>query len=324
MLAKYIKFTWDNNYSIFSTEKYLKSTGSEYGWIGGFTGGSLKFVLPFIVKRKFFFRYLQFQTATIYLDPNLTINDEKDFLNSAVKFLSKEEIDFIIQPPTYAVFKIYPDNAVFAPFGSYIVDLSLNEDDLWSNVHQKHKNVIRRAVKNDVIIERGTQNLSSIHSMLVQTMARADMVFESNRDFCAFINELGNNVEIFTALYNGEPQGCAVFPFSSHSAYYLWGGSVEKPFLGALNLLHWEAMKYFKGLRVSYYDFVGARLKPVEGSKLEGIQRFKSRFGATMNQGYLWKMPLNKWKYNLYRYLLMLKNRKEAVDIIEQEIYKEE
>jgi lipid II:glycine glycyltransferase (peptidoglycan interpeptide bridge formation enzyme) len=49
--------------------------------------------------------------------------------------------------------------------------------------------------------------------------------------------------------------------------------------LGSSNLLQWEIIKKLKSLGVREYDFVGGRVEVPKGSKLEGIQRFKQRFG---------------------------------------------
>ncbi len=322
MIIKPIKFSWDNSFPIFAAEDYLRSIADEYGWIGGFIDNQLKFVLSYIVKHKLFFKYLQFQMETIYLDPSLTTKDEKNFLNSTVDFLSGEGFDFIIQPPTNTVFNTFPDHSIYAPFGSYILDLRGSEDDLWSRIHQKHKNVIRRADKNNVEIRVGNQYRDMAYEILKETMERSRKGFEEYNRFIQLIESLGNNVRCFVPFYQDKAQGCAIYLYSNFCVYYLYGGSIESPFLGSLNLMQWEAIKYFKSLNVQFFDFVGARLQPEEGSKMEGIQRFKSRFGAEMKKGYLWKMPLKKGRYDLYRCLLIMKNRKRTVDIIEEENHK--
>ena len=61
-------------------------------------------------------------------------------------------------------------------------------------------------------------------------------------------------------------------PFSNHSAYYVYGGSVPEPTRGAMNLLHWEAIQIFRELGVKRYDFVGVRIDPEKGSKQEGLK----------------------------------------------------
>ena len=86
-----------------------------------------------------------------------------------------------------------------------------------------------------------------------------------------------------------------------------------------MNLLHWEAIKYFKEKGIKRYDFVGARISPEKGSKLEGIQRFKSRFGPTLKRGYLWKKNINPLKTNLYNFLVLIKTLNCKGDVVDQE-----
>ena len=318
MRIEHIAINWDDTLPIFSSENYLKTQSDEYGWIGGFKGTDLRFILPYVKYKKSIFRFLQFQTSTIYVGGEATVGDEKEFLEGAVAFLRREGIDFTLQPPASAVFITHPQRCLYVPFGSYILDLAATEEELWSNVHQKHRNVIRKAQKNDIRIVWGNENVDIAYDLLTQTMDRSNMSFYDREKFGRFMDALDANARIFVAFYDEEPQGCAVIPFSGHSAYYLYGGSIKEPFLGSLNLLHWEAIRYFKSLGVRYYDFVGARVEPEKGSKLEGIQRFKSRFGAEMKVGYLWKVPLHKSKYTLYKSLVSLRDGGKG-DIIDQE-----
>ena len=321
MKIKNINFKWNNNYSIFSSEKFLSNNSLNYGWISGFIEDELKFVLPYQIRKSLFFKHIKFITETIYIDDKLRIEDEKEFLNSTIAFLKKKNIDFVSQSPTHVLFKTYPDDAKFIDFASYVIDLSLSEDELWANLHQKHRNIIRNAIKNNIIIKEGLNEIESAYNLLISTMKRSNKSFMSFEKFKELITKLEDNVKIFVAYHNNIPQGCAVLPFSNIKAYYSYGGSISKPILGAINLLHWHAIKYFKGINVGYYDFVGARIKPEIGSKIEGIQRFKSRFGGVFLKGYLWKIPLKKWKSYLYDFLYRtLKNR--AGDIIDQESMK--
>ena len=73
---------------------------------------------------------------------------------------------------------------------------------------------------------------------------------------------------------------------------------------------------------VKWYDFVGARINPIPGSKQEGIQRFKSRFGGELKIGYLWKYSISPLKVRLYQTYIKLKNSRShsyTKDIIDQE-----
>jgi hypothetical protein len=307
----------NENAPIFAHPDYLKTQSDEFYYL---TSDDGIMSVPVVIKKKLIFRYAVFHSGVISNNVAEKGN-EKEFLNSVVDYLKKEKIDFISSPPSYTLFDDYPDDSVYAPFGTYIVDLTLTEDELWSNMHQKHRNVVRNAEKNVIRIVRSKNDTDFIYKSLLNTMDRSGMGFSGKEYFDRIINALDTHIEIFSAYKDDRFQGCAVIPFNVESAFYLWGGSVEKPELGAMNLLQWEAMKYFKALGVREYNFVGARLKPESGSKLEGIQRFKSRFGAKLKTGYLWKMPLNPFKYFLFNLIISIKNfgKGSIKDIIDQE-----
>ena len=92
------------------------------------------------------------------------------------------------------------------------------------------------------------------------------------------------------------------------------GGSIPKPQAGSTNLLQWEAIRLFRRLGVRQYDFVGARTDPKKGSKIEGIMRFKRRFGGQLIQGYMWKYPFRPFKYYLYSLAARVRSGGDYVD----------
>ena len=200
-----------------------------------------------------------------------------------------------------------------------MVDLSLDEDALFANLHTKHRNVIKKAEKDGVRVSCGVENRGVCEALIQSTLERQHIGLLSQ----GMLEGLSRvkHIDYWVASFEGELQGAAILLWSENrSAYYMFGGSAVKPHAGAMNLLHWSAMKLMKERGVKYYDFVGARINPDEGSKYEGIQRFKSRFGGELKKGYLWKMPLNKFKYKLFCWLVAAKQgRKYCGDVIDQE-----
>jgi lipid II:glycine glycyltransferase (peptidoglycan interpeptide bridge formation enzyme) len=142
------------------------------------------------------------------------------------------------------------------------------------------------------------------------------MSVEAFRNYVLGLNE---QVKILIAECNGTVQGCVIIPFSQHSAYYVYGGSIPEPVTGAMNLLHWEAIRQFRGLGVQRYDFVGVRINPEEGSKQEGLMLFKQRFGGQLIQGYMWKCSLHSLKFLVYSLVVRFLR---GGDIVDQERYK--
>ena len=90
----------------------------------------------------------------------------------------------------------------------------------------------------------------------------------------------------------------------------------------ALDFKLLKSMLTMKERGVTCFDFMGARLTTEPGSKLEGIQRFKSRFGSSLEEGYMFRFIVNKRRYWIYKNALKLfywRYGGEFKDIIEVE-----
>lgn len=291
----------DNEIRAFASQKYLQHKGQDYGYIYGMIDNRLVFYLAFVLKKRYFFCLAEFQTAVVCLD--IACNKQSGiFLNEAVQVLSRQKkIDFICQNPAYAIFDECPLHSMYTYFGSYVCSLHNTEDGLWKKVHSKHRNVIRKAKNNGVEIRFNHISIDEMYDIIKQTQERTGNGFVAKAVFCSLVGSLKGNVDLVSAHYAGRLQGGAVLVHDNSRVYYLFGGSTAKPFSGALNLLHWEAMLYYKSLGIVEYDFVGARLSDRVDPKLQGIQRFKSRFGGELKKGFLWKLVFKKEKYLLYK-----------------------
>jgi len=311
--------TFNHLLPIVASEQYLRARSNfEYGWFK-----SKKMILPFILEKKAFFKRVVFTHGVIFLGAT-SLEEEKEFLNNVIKICSDLGVDFICQPHTSALFRTFPNNSICCEFGSYQVDLSLDENRLFKNVHQKHRNVIRKAIRDGVQIVVGKELLETCANLIKMTKVRQKLTYMSKEQLKKISEELGDNVLFYVAMSNGVAQGCAVIVWNEgHTSYYLCGGSVDRPAVGAINYLHWKAMLDMKTKGVKKYDFMGARILPIPGSKQETMQRFKARFGGTMVRGYLWKYIINKLSYKLFKFTALTVNqvrgKKYVGDIIDAE-----
>jgi len=310
-----IKIDWNPDLSIYASESFLKSVSDEYGWLGGIDGqGNIRCILPYTIIKKAFFRLVRFRVETIPMRADLEIQEEKNFLNSAIEFFRGIGADMIIPATTNTIFRTYPDGADAAPYGTYIIDLQQPEKTIWGNISSSHRRKIRHARKNGVEIKNGLEYLEIVHQLVRDTFKRSSIPFMGLNEFSRMITGLSENVKIFIAEHGRSVQGCLVVPFSNHSAYYVYGGSILQPEVGATNLLHWEAIRYFKERNVKRYDFVGVRINPKKGSKQEGLMLYKQRFGGELVQGYIWKYSINPIKYPVYSMAVRLLRGGDIVD----------
>lgn len=320
ILVKKIDINWTPELSIYAAEPFLKAVGDDYGWLGGFDDNrKLRCILPYTIIKKAVFRMVRFRVETIPVRGELTIDEEKEFLNSVVGYFRRIGADMIIPATTNTIFRTYPDSAIAAPYGSFIVDLTQPEETLFSNLNTTHRRKIRQAIKQHVEIKCGLEYLQPSYEMVRDTFKRSKMGFMSYAEFQRYVKSLGENIKIMVAEYQGISQGCIVVPFSIHAAYYVYGGSIPKPSAGATNLLHWEAMKQFRNLGVKQYDFVGVRICPKEGTRQEGLYQYKQRFGGKLVQGYIWKHSIRPLKYFIYAQAVQ---SLRGGDIVDQEHHK--
>ncbi|HTG43660.1 MAG TPA: peptidoglycan bridge formation glycyltransferase FemA/FemB family protein [Verrucomicrobiae bacterium] len=312
-----IPIDWHQDISIYASKAFLRSTGDQYGWIGGFNeDNELLCVLPYTIVRKAILRLVRFRTETISLVPELSLEEETEFLLQVTAYFRGKKADVIVPASANALFRTCPPGSLSVPYGSFVLDLTQSEEILLSRMHSKHRNVMRSASRKGVRIEQGLEHTETAHRLIHMTLARSKMEFLELSRFKSFVSMLGEQIHIFVAFANGEPQGAAAIPFSRHAAYYLYGGSSSQPVTGAMNLLHWEAIRHFQKLGTRRYDFMGVRINPEKGSKQEGLMMFKERFGGDLHRGHMWKCPLNRLKYALY---LIAARARSGGDVVDQE-----
>jgi len=320
MIAKKIEINWHQGLPFFASEAFLKLVGDEYGWIGGIDeSGVIRCILPYTIIRKSIFRMVRFRVETISVGEPIDVLEEKLFLKSVIEYFRLIGEDMIIPATTNTIFRTYPEGAIPAPYGTYIVDLNQSEETLWSNLSATYRRKIRNSIKNGVEIRSGVEYLNTSYELIRNTLKQSNLGFMSFDEFNRLVLGLGDNVKIFIAYYQGSAQGCTIFPFSDFSAYSLYGGKIPESETGAMNLLNWEAMRQFRDMGVKRFDFVGVRINPEKGSKQEGIMTFKQRFGGDLVQGYLWKYSLRPMKFTAYSLAVRMLR---GGDIVDQELHK--
>ena len=315
MRAASIEISWNPELSIYASENFLKTVGDEYGWLGGTdNSGKLRCILPYTIIRKTLVRMVRFRVETILMSEDLSIEEEKAFLNSCIEYFRSIGADVVIPATTNTIFRAYPQGAIAAPYGTYIIDLSKPEEQLWNDLHSNHRNKIRIALKKGVEIRSGMEYLNTSYELIRDTFKQSKLGFMDKKAYTQLATGIVENIKIFVATCQDHIQGCLVVPFSKYSAYTLHSGRIPESKTGAMNLLRWEAIRYFHRIGVQRFDSVGIRINPKKGSKQEGLMMFKKRFGGQLKQGYMWKYPINPLKYRVYNLAVKLMRGGDIVD----------
>jgi lipid II:glycine glycyltransferase (peptidoglycan interpeptide bridge formation enzyme) len=256
--------------------------------------------LPYTIVCKAGIRMVRFRVETLPYNGALDLQEEKSFLNSVVQHFRRTGADVIIPASTNTIFRTYPDGAVAAPYGTHVVELTQPEDALWARLSATHRRHVRSAARSGVRILTDLERMTTSHSIIRDTFRKSSLPFMGLEAFDRLLQGLTGNVHLFVADYRGQVQCCAVVSSSQHSGYYMYGGSIPEAVSGAMHLLHWEAMRFCRQLRVGRYDFCGSRINPTPGSKAAGLATFKERFGAELYEGFMWKCGISTLKAGIY------------------------
>ena len=292
---------------VFASKEYLSSLTKDFGWLS-----DGKQYISFVIKKKLIFKILIFTSSPFNDFSNNDLNSKK-FIYGCIEFAKTIlKIDYIQKPPANVFFETTPFNVKSIRFGTFQIDLRKTQETIFSEFHGKHRNVIRKAIKEGLYVNKNNTKDVDVLNLINDTLVRQNLPKLE-------INLFNNNVNSFyySVYYNDLIQGAAIFFWSVEGAYYMYGGSIKKPKTGAMNLLHWEAIKFFKSLGVIKYDFVGARKIVKENTKIAGIQKFKERFGGEKKMGFTWKKTLTI-KGLIYENLIRIKNLSKNIDIIDE------
>ena len=314
--AKPIPIEWNADLPIFAADRFLKSVGDSYGWLGGFDEtAKLRCILPYTEIRKGIFKLIRFRVETIPAQNDFSIQQERSFLNSCIEYFRGVGADIVIPATTNSIFRTFPDGADAAPYGSYVIDLEQPEEVLWKNISRITRQNIGTAQRAGMSVRTGPEHLDAAHALITETFHRSRLPFMGREPLQRFVDGLGENGRLVIAELQGVLHSCVIFGFSNHCAYAIYAGNLARQHQGANKLIYWEAVRLFKSLGAKRFDFVGARISPPNGSKEEAINLFKQRMGAKLIQGYIWKYPLRPLRSLAYSYGVRLLRRGDIVDL---------
>lgn len=282
-----------------------------------------KYIIPFVFTRKWFFKYGFFAFQPICIDDSAE-QSVKEFLDQVIAFLSqKKHVHFLNPTPAYTCFKDYPTKSKRIPFGNYVCDLSVSEEEMFEKLHSKHRNSVRKAKKDGIIVKSGRDKTLLAHYMQmdVQTEQRSKKPSEGISFYRTRLNALPQHSMIFIAYKDDIPQSGALIYYDKLCGYYMFGANKNSPHSGSGNLLQWEIMRWLKSKGVSRYSFVGCRINEDEDSKYHNIQRFKARFGGELIQGYMFKCVCNTTMHNIFRCFMHIRGASNG-DAVDQELDK--
>ena len=312
--------------NVFYTEPYFQHIrGQGKSLIYFYTDN---FIVPVIVSKKLYFVYADFCTEPFALVPTNSEEHLKEYLDQVVQALRVNVgVMWIRQTPVTALFSSYPTDSLRIPFGSYVIDLSKPEEEIWDAFSTSYKKYGRQCKQAGGTVQVGGEELvADFYQLLLASMSRAEAGIEPRDYYQKLIKELSPFAKLFVAYRDNIPEASVLIVFNNAMSYTYYGGVSSSPHRGANILLYWEAIRWMKASGVRWFSFVGCRINVDKGSKYEGIQTFKERFGGELKQGFMFKQVFNPAMFRLFHFLqtarMAIKGSRYPGDIIDQELHK--
>jgi lipid II:glycine glycyltransferase (peptidoglycan interpeptide bridge formation enzyme) len=245
-------------------------------------------------------KYLLLGKKNYLYIPRGPIVDNKEEENYSLFF---ETIKMIAQEEKSIFLRIEPLRNLTLPNGqlkivksvqpkqTLLLDLSLSEEGLLSQMHEKTRYNIRLARRKGVEVRlinlNAKDEFEKFWDLLKKTAERNKFKLHPKEYYQKMLEILGKEdfgqerreemrVRLYLAYYQDKPIAGAIVGYFGETATYLHGASsYQDRALMAPCLLHWEIIRQAKKEGYKFYDFWG-----IDEKRWPGLTRFKKGFGG--------------------------------------------
>jgi lipid II:glycine glycyltransferase (peptidoglycan interpeptide bridge formation enzyme) len=247
-------------------------------------------IVQVLFKRIFFFiNIVRINRGPLYfyhIPKDFIINNNVTIINAFINYVRSNKITlFFVAPESKPLEKIFNEFKKYNYFkrkteawGSGLIDLSINSDQLLSRLDGKWRNSMRKAIKNNIKIEL-IQNSSYNIDLLIDSYRNLqikknfksiseELIIELSK-FKTF--DLKFNLFVATEINSNDPIGHLVIIKTGDTSLYLLGSvnTIGRK-LQANSLLLWESIIFSKLEGSRWFDLGG-----ISNNTPKGIKEFK-------------------------------------------------
>lgn len=178
------------------------------------------------------------------------------------------------------------DNGLLQPLAVFRIDITdKSDEDLLNMFHSKARYSVRSALKSGAICRLGSrEDIPSFQALLVETASRDGFTPRGVSYFNDMFDALSPNYcKLFIVEYEGEMIAGSVLIRYGDKTWHLYGASGENHKDKLPNfLMQWEMMRWSIQNGCTVYDMRGVAGEQDKTKPLEGLMRFKKRFGGEL------------------------------------------
>lgn len=311
----YLEYLGEKDKDIYFTEEYVKlyESADDSAECFVYKSGDKIFLFPYL-KRKIALlngEYSDFETAYGYGGP-LTNAASPSFITEALnefRALAQEKkivAGFIRFHPLLNNHSAFVDSAdVFFIRKTVAMNLSLNEQNILGEIHTKHRNSIRKAIKSNLtyVLDEELRYLDSFKQMYKSTMdkIKADDFYYFSDEYYQRLKNLKKNIFLGLVLLDKEIISGALFMSYGMYGHYHLSGSLEKyKYYNANNLLLHKTALLLRERNVKLFHLGGGNDNSQCGtiSENDTLYKFKRRFTKNEYSFYAGRLILDPSRYS--------------------------
>ncbi len=205
------------------------------------------------------------------LDPDITENDKVwlDFFDRKGAFIGENK----------------KENAILQPFSVFRVDVNKTDEELLASFHSKARYNVRTSLKSEAVCRIGTrEDIPEFCRLLSATAERDGFIARDEKYFFDMCDCLGEDkFKIFMVECGGRAIAGSVLVACSGKTWHMYAGSSEEYKETMPNfLMQWEMMRWSRDNGCFLYDMRGIAGGADKLTPIEGLVRFKKRFGGDL------------------------------------------
>ncbi len=178
------------------------------------------------------------------------------------------------------------DNGILQPFSVFRIDIDgKSDEELIASFHSKARYSVRSSIKSGATCRIGTrEDIPVFCRLLADTAKRDGFTARGEKYFEEMFDALSPDmVKIFIVEYEGHAIAGSVLVRCGNKSWHLYGGSSEEHKEVLPNfLMQWEMMRWSIANGCAIYDMRGIAGEGDKLTPLEGLVRFKKRFGGEL------------------------------------------
>ncbi len=253
-----------------------------------------RFILPYSIREKeanFIDIYTPYGYGGILYNGLKT--DFRKFKKAWINYSLNQGIisAYIMQNPLFSFGKDLWGDKLYTHFPFYIIDLTLNIDEIWRQMHRTHRYEIRKINNYNIVtdIELLKEDLIKLYSKTLSRISVSN-VYHFSDTFLSTLLDSKNSISI-GAENNGKIEAISLFTFTKYTADYFINATsqIGRQFS---RILIWEAIKILKQKGINYLN-MGGGIKPADN-----LDQFKRRFGGKSYQSQVIKHVFQKDKFS--------------------------